>query len=598
MKKILIKLSICFALVNTVLVQIALAQSAPSCPAPYSEQGRTSTDLTCSATQFTVRGSNDITGDADALATNLEGICAASNGTANINLTNILDSLNEFLVQIQVDATCVIALSETPETPNTPNTGSPGSGSPAPPAPGQAPKGPGNVSGKITDNPLIIPGSYEFTVGTAIENLCPQLAFRNNPLVAGSLTAAQKDLLVRCGDVIFEGNDITQKIGVQNMSSEEFSSQSVNLRRLNKAQLGNIAARLAALRPALAQASQDLAANDGVRHPLPGFAGIAAIKQRGGAAGDDDISEDVSRVGIFINGIYSDGEKDETDRSTGFDFSSTGYTVGVDYLVDLNTVVGVALGYGSSDTDFSRNGGSLDTDTTTISVYGTRFINDSWFLDGVIGYGTSDYTSKRNFDYTARGVTVNQTATGSPEANQLLISVGAGKSINKQSVDIDLTGRLNYLDATIDRFAESINGGSAPGFGLAIEIDDQDITSFTSDLSVRVSKAISKNFGVLIPQVSLAWLHEFDDGEDSLRGRFVNDPFSVDFSQSGLNTNGIVPTIFEVPLDDSDSDYGRLGVGVNVLLSHGLSINFQANKLLGLEDIDLEYYVLGIRKDL
>ena len=162
---------------------------------------------------------------------------------------------------------------------------------------------------------------------------------------------------------------------------------------------------------------------------------------------------------------------------------------------------------------------------------------------------------------------------------------------------MDFTGRVNYLNATIDRFAESIEGETAPGFGLALEIDEQDVTSVTSDLSIKISKAISQNFGVVIPQASLAWIHEFDGGEDNLRARFVNDPFSVDFSQSGLNGTS-VPTIFEVPLDDSDTDFGRLGLGVNVLLANGLTLNFHANKLLGLEDIDLQYYVFGIRKDL
>ena len=590
MKTILFKLTLGILIIALSGIKFAAAQ-VTSCPGQFSEVSRTETTLSCAIIV------PDVSTLDDPRVADQEAVCTGANGTPSSSLAGFTATVS-----------CSIPLSTPPgpePNPEPEPAPEPGSENPPPttPTPGPAPSaaapsGPGSAKGKITDNPLILPGSYEFSVGSAIENLCPQLAFINHPAVAGELTPIQKDLLVRCGDVIFETGDQKQIAGVQNMSAEEFSSQSINLRRLNKAQLGNIAARLAALRPALSQSTQDLAVNQPLNHPLKGLAGMSTIRERGGAAGDDEIPEDASRLGVFINGIQSDGEKDESSLSSGFDYSGTGYTVGMDYLVDLNTVVGVAVGHGSTETEFGRGGGSLDADTTTLSLYGTRFINDSWFLDGVLGYGTSRYDSERNFNYTARGVTVDQTALGSPDSDQLLISVGAGKTINKQSVDVDITGRLNYLDAKIDRFAETIEGGDRPGFGLALEIDEQDVSSLTSDISVKISKAISQDFGVVIPQASLSWLHEFKDGDGKLRGRFVNDPFSVDFSQSGLHTDGVVPTIFEIPLDDTDSDYARLGLGVNVLLADGLTLNFQANKLFGLQDIDLEYYVMGVRKDL
>ena len=107
------------------------------------------------------------------------------------------------------------------------------------------------------------------------------------------------------------------------------------------------------------------------------------------------------KFGLFVSANKSDGDKEETDISTGFEHDSDGFTVGMDYLLNPTTVLGIALGYGSATSDFDNNGGSLDTDTTTISFYGTKFINNSWFADGVIGIGDSDYVNKRNLAYTA-----------------------------------------------------------------------------------------------------------------------------------------------------------------------------------------------------
>ncbi len=510
------------------------------------------------------------------------------------------------------------------------------------------------TQGKIINNPLIQPGTPEFSAGTAIENLCPQLGASQ-----GSLSAAQRDLFQRCGDVIREGNNGLQATGVRNMSSEELTSQSINMRRLNMGQLSNIASRLAALRPALSQTSQDISKIDpferdrrrvlanaprktnsvfdrdeavydtndnytaetspeqlfyqalrrGQTHPLPGLAGNTPTLEHnkedgygieiGGAAGDSEgtLPEEGGRLGVYVSGLGSTAEKDETLISSAFDYDSYNLTVGADYLLDSQTVVGAAIGYGTSDTDFSNNGGDLETDTTTLSLYATRMLKDNWFLDGVIGYGDSDYTNTRNLNYTASGVTVNQSAIGEGSGDQLLLSLGVGKTYSR-GFDFDISARVNYLDATIDRFAERIQGGSSPGFGLALEIDKQEIKSVTSDINLQVSKAFSRSFGVLVPSASLSWIHEFEDGEDSLRARFLNDPFSIDFSQSGINAaGGGIPTIFEVPLDDTDSNYGRVGLGLNALFPHGMTVFFNVNKTIGLDNIDQEYFTLGIRKN-
>lgn len=98
------------------------------------------------------------------------------------------------------------------------------------------------------------------------------------------------------------------------------------------------------------------------------------------------------------------------------------------------------------------------------------------------------------------------------------------RGIYAKVVDIDITARVNYLDAKIDRFSEEIVGGSALGYGLALEIDEQDITSLTSTLGVTISKPFSQNFGVSIPYAGLTYIGEHEDGLGNLRARFLNDP--------------------------------------------------------------------------
>ncbi|WP_143821168.1 autotransporter outer membrane beta-barrel domain-containing protein, partial [Motiliproteus sp. MSK22-1] len=84
--------------------------------------------------------------------------------------------------------------------------------------------------------------------------------------------------------------------------------------------------------------------------------------ERGGSAGDEESSLFSDKVGIFIGGTISLGDKDKTDNEDGFEFETQGLTLGVDYRMTEQTILGAALGYTQIDTDIDNNGGSLDTD--------------------------------------------------------------------------------------------------------------------------------------------------------------------------------------------------------------------------------------------
>ena len=78
-----------------------------------------------------------------------------------------------------------------------------------------------------------------------------------------------------------------------------------------------------------------------------------------------------------MNGNVVDGEKDETANEAGFDFGGWGITAGFDYRFTDSFVLGLSLGYNESDSDFAGNGGSLDSEGVSTSIYGTYF-NDRW----------------------------------------------------------------------------------------------------------------------------------------------------------------------------------------------------------------------------
>ena len=70
----------------------------------------------------------------------------------------------------------------------------------------------------------VAPNSPEARVGLAIENLCPQLAFRQQQ---SQNSAIQTDLLQRCGDLTFD--ETPQTSNLRQVASEEMATQETDI---------------------------------------------------------------------------------------------------------------------------------------------------------------------------------------------------------------------------------------------------------------------------------------------------------------------------------------------------------------------------------
>lgn len=431
-----------------------------------------------------------------------------------------------------------------------------------------------NNNNVISDNPNIIPDTAEENVAVATQSLCNGLlSFQ------GALNPQQIDLRERCRDLTLEENDDLQFQGIQNLSAEEFVSRTVVSKQQYLAQLSNLNSRLAAIRPSLLHSARDISLN---QVPAKQYDNA---QRRGGAAGDSQ----KTKLGVFFTGTRSDGETEASTRSHQFNYGSKSYTLGVDYALNQNSVAGVAIGYGLSKTEFGNNSGDLSSESLALSFYGAHTLGKGWSLDGVLGYGGSDYENTRNIRYVANNTLVDQLVNSDTSSAQWFMSLGVGKTIHS-FIDWEISARINYLDLTIERFSESTNL-NVLGSGLALEIDEQHLSSLSSDINLRLSKPFSIPYGVLVPSLGISWFHEFDDTQEALRVRFLNDPFSLGFDER-------FSTVFDIPLNDIDVNYGRLNLGTSLLLSNGWNFYINAGSYLGWEATSQTQYTLGVRKAL
>ena len=302
--------------------------------------------------------------------------------------------------------------------------------------------------------------------------------------------------------------------------------------------------------------------------------GGAASADAGGLLASD-------RLGLFINGSLGRIDKDRTQNEEGFKSDSGGLTAGVDYRLSETLILGGAFGWGQTNTDIDASGGSLDTDSYSLSLYGTWYQGESLFIDGIISYGWSDYDQKRNIRYSIPGtVNVDQTASAKFDGNQWNLALNAGYDFSRGALTFGPRLGFKYISADVDSYSERMSRPTEVGSGWASRISSQDYESFTSALGGQLSYALSQDWGVLVPQLQLDWVHEYKDDIQVVNGSYIQDPTNTQYSISG---------------DAPDSDYFNLQLGLSAQFARGQSAFIYYQKVLDYKDIDGYSIGAGIR---
>ena len=439
----------------------------------------------------------------------------------------------------------------------------------------------GNVSVTVTQpaqlaalEPLALSATQRSVAG-AIDTVCPQLI---NAQETGELSAGAQQLLTRCSALISFAEN-TENVGdirdaLQDIAGEEVLAQGTTGTRVLNTQVRNIGARLAALRAgARGISGQGLAINlQGKGLPVAGL-----LQQRGGGASADEEENALltdSRLGIFVSGRLNFGEQDTTLDEEGYDFDTYGATLGVDYRFRNDLVLGASLGYADATVDFNFDGGDLETQGLSYTVYGTWY-SDAWYLDALVGTGTSDFDTQRVLrfqDATTDGV--DTVALGSTDADQTLASISVGYNFERGGWVFAPYLSYDYLDTEVDGYSES--GGQ----GWELAFDAQDIRSEVLTGGLRLAYNRTTDFGVFVPHLRVAFQTELEDAARVTTVRFANDPFDTEFQ------------FVEQP---PDSDFFRVGAGFSMVLQNGVSGFVDYESLQGYNNISSTTLTLGLR---
>ena len=291
------------------------------------------------------------------------------------------------------------------------------------------------------------------------------------------------------------------------------------------------------------QEAQPTGAYDSQAQGLAGATG-------GGAAADDAMS---GKWGGFINVGYSWGDVDQTTLQDAYKYHNFNLLVGADYRVSDSFVLGGAISYSDTHSDYDNSLGNVKAQTSGVAGYGTYYV-DNWYVDGFVAYGYVDYDSTRNIFIPSNNPPIppiNASATASPKGDQWSASIGLGRNFESGSMIITPTARLGYIWVKNKAFSEN-----EPVNGLGLAVDSRTIESLQTALGGKLSTNVSTSAGVFGPYFTAQWMHEFKNDNPSIISKYVNDPFN---------------TIFAIPTANPTRDYAVLAIGSSATLPNNLS---------------------------
>lgn len=423
------------------------------------------------------------------------------------------------------------------------------------------------------DDPTVTENQRE--TAEAVVDVCQDLSSTPDE----ELTANQRDLQAQCTAIIQTDSSSAQLAALDAINGQQVTGFATNSAEIATIQTKNVAARIDALKKGtrgISVAGLGLSIQ-GKRIPDSVVQGVLD-KLTGGVAGDNEGPLD--RLGIFINGNITIGEQDETDRQTGFDFTTGGITVGADYRFTDSFVAGLAVGYGEGDIDFDNNTGGVDTDGWSGVVFGSYF-EEKFYVDAQYSRGWVNHDSTRKIRYGTGSAgdveTIDRVANGNTDGTQWSTGIEAGLNYDQGGWSIVPNMSLYYSKADIDRFQE---GGAQ---GLNLVYDSQEAESLTLSVGTMVAYAWTPSWGVLRPHARLDYVAEFEDDSSIVNVRFQSDP---------TNTNPIA-----IRTDEPDGGYLLLGLGLSAQFPYGFSGFVDWQTLERYENFEMDSFSFGVRFD-
>ncbi len=273
-----------------------------------------------------------------------------------------------------------------------------------------------------------------------------------------------------------------------------------------------------------------------------------------------------NRWGVFVTGNGDFVNVQGDGNSPGYNFTTAGVTIGIDYRLTDHFALGLAGGYAYTDNNLVDSGRAT-VNSGRGGVYATYF-TDCFYLNAYAGGGYNNYDVRR--------AGLQGFATGSTDGAEFNGFFGAGYDFHlSKHITLGPIASLQYTAVHLSGYQES--GSLAP---LDIQSDTQE--SLRSNLGLRLISFWRVGPLLVIPELRASWQHEFKYSALPITAQFASGADGV-FTVHGPaigHDSALIHSAVEVRWNDRwssfvgyDGNVGRGGYDSNAV-SGGLIYRF------------------------
>jgi len=220
-------------------------------------------------------------------------------------------------------------------------------------------------------------------------------------------------------------------------------------------------------------------------------------------AADTPIAEPGSaarpRLAYWTSGMVDWGFADATaGQDDGLRFTTSGVTMGMDYLLSKEWTVGMGIGFAYDRTKIGSEGSRNHSKGVSTALYGSWNPAPAYFVDGVLGY------SRMSFDTRRWVADAGEFAQGERDGSQWFAALSAGYEWRTEEWMLSPYGRLQFARSSLDAYTETGAGWHA------LRFDKQNITNTSASLGLRGEISHDTRWGTLLPFGRLELQHDFD----------------------------------------------------------------------------------------
>jgi len=255
-----------------------------------------------------------------------------------------------------------------------------------------------------------------------------------------------------------------------------------------------------------------------------------------------------NRWGVWVTGFGDFVNVDADGNANGYDFTTGGFSLGIDYRISDQLAIGVMGDYSHTWTSLQPSG-DIDVDSGRGGVYATWF-NHGLYLNGAIYGGHNNYDSSRS--------SLGGLATGGTEGAEWSTFISGGYDFHFGHLSVGPIAALQYTYLNINGFSEK--SSLAP-----LQIHSGSAESIRSDVGFRASYQWRIGKILVEPSLKAAWEHEYKYSALPITAGFagIPGPSATFFGPSEGHDSAVVSAGISAQLTPSVTTYinydGQLG---------------------------------------